>query len=174
MKKENKLKIISIVEGIIIIVLVVLLITSNTGKEKNSNTETKVNNTKANEYVGIYHTTNYNKNLDEVNITLNKDFTCSFSAYNSRPYKCNYEELEEDKIKIVFKGFSFEERLAGFFNRMGATKEECENRLKELQETQPGQGYDVYKNCKEYTEEHEATITTDGLLYENKLYYKIK
>ena len=76
-----------------------------------------------------------------------------------------------DKVKITFKAWAF---VGGFYNRRGTTKEECENILKELQEKQTGLGYEKYSTCEEYTEEREATLTNDGLLYQEKLYYKIK
>ena len=178
MKKEEKFKIVSILEGIIIIVLIVLLVSTTRANKRTIESKNNYDATEekepVNKFVGIYHATNYNKTYNEVNITLNKDYSCKFSVYDTSPYNCSYEVLDNDKVKITFKAWAFAESLAGFYNRRGTTKEECLNKLKELQEKLAGQGYEKYSTCKEYTEEHEATLTNGGLLYEEKLYYKIK
>ena len=179
MKKEDKFKVVSILEGVIIIILLVVLISTTKGSKTTLEPNSTNNNTKeeqepVNEFVGIYHATNYNKTYNEVNITLNKDYSCKFSVYDTSPYNCSYEVLDNDKVKITFRAWAFAESLGGFYNRRGTTKEECLNKLKELQEKLAGQGYENYKTCEEYTEEHEATLTNGGLLYEEKLYYKIK
>ena len=176
MKKEEKFKIVSILEGVIIIILLVVLISTTKGSKTTLEPNSTNNNTKeeqepVNEFVGIYHTTNYNKTYNEVNITLNKDYSCKFSVYDISPYNCNYEVLDNDKVKITFKAWAF---AGGFYYRKGTTKEECENVLKELQEKTNGLGYEEYSTCEEYTIEKEATLTNGGLLYEEKLYYKIK
>lgn len=188
----DKYKIISIIEGIIIIVLVALLVLnkpSTTSQTIKDNQDASDKSKENKDYIGIYHTNNYGyfngSTYTEVNITFNSDSTCDLSLYKADIYACNYEEISKDKLNLIISSYiavnnDYKDNKSGIDNnnfvlgwKLGNTKQLCESRLKERKEQSPN-AYTEYTECKKVEEKHEITLLNNGLLYENKQFTKIK
>lgn len=186
----DKYKIISIIEGLIIIVLVIMLVSNKTNNKSVSDVDKDINQEtteKTKDYVGIYHINNYGSfnggNYTEVNITLNDDNTCEFSIYKSDLYNCNYEDKGNDKIKIIFSTYVatgdaqeyndrvFSALVLGW--KLAPNKEGCEQILKDYKEKYPNR-YNDYTKCEKAQQDYDITLLNNGLLFENKQFTKIK
>ena len=184
----DKFKILSILEGLIIVVLVVLLIVSRTNTKSTSDKDTTINNnSKINkEYIGIYHINNYGYfrggNYTEVNITLNNDSTCNVSMFDNTLYNCNYEEISKDNLKISISTYiatgdsqKYDEVFSAFTLgwKLSKNKEGCEKILTERKQKYPNH-YDEYTRCEKAQQDYDITLLNNGLLFENKQFTKIK
>lgn len=186
----DKFKILSILEGIIIVVLVVLLINKNNTTEPTlsdktndkANTEIKQEQKETKNYIGIYHNSNYNNATKDVNIILYDNNTCEVSIYKNDVHKCDYKVIDKDNIQLIIStyiGFNDarkDKTLANSFVtgwKLAPTKEKCESILKDYKDKNPSQ-YEDYTECVKVEETHNITLLENGLLYEDRQFSKIK
>lgn len=186
----DKFKILSILEGIIIVVLVVLLINKNNTTEPTlsdktndkANTEIKQEQKETKNYIGIYHNSNYNNATKDVNIILYDNNTCEVSIYKNDVHKCDYKVIDKDNIQLIISsyiGFNNslkDSTLANNFAtgwKIAPNKEKCESILNDLKDKNP-KYYQDYTECKKVEQTQDIILLNNGLLYENKQFTKIK
>lgn len=176
----DKYKIISIIEGLIIIVLVVILVSNKINNKSVSDVNKTINQEqteKTKNYIGIYHTDNYNKTYSDVNFIINSDNTCSFTIFNDNLVNCTYKEDKQDKLILTFTGYTYSNKGDNYINSAslsnGATKEVCLDALKKAKEQTPT-WYEGIEDCHKITQDIELTFINNGVMYANKPFYKIK
>ena len=122
----------------------------------------------------------YNKTYNEVNITLNEDYTCEFSIYSNKTYNCNYEEIDKDKLNLIISSYvAYQQepkegdKVDLSLNwKLSNTQEGCESELKKYHEQ--SDAYNSYIGCTKASISTEITLLNNGLLYYNKQFTKIK
>ena len=184
---KDKFKLISVIEGFIIIALIVaLVVNGNSNKKELEDTRDKPNVSDATQkqksYTGIYHIYNYNKTYNEVNITINNDNTCQISIYKDDIYNCEYEETGEDKLNLIISSYiavEIPKNEGDLTNndftmgwKLSNNKQGCEDKLNEMQSK--SDAYNNYKGCQKATLTKEVILLNSGLLYENRQFNKIK
>lgn len=169
---------ICIIQTLIIIVLVILLVLPKEDKLKyKDNPKESKQEEKTKDYVGIYHTDNYNKTYSDVNFIINSDNTCSFTIYQDNLVNCTYKEEGQDKLILTFTGYAIGNKDDKVIDRVvlskGNTKEACLEVLNRAKENTPT-WYEGIDDCQKVTEDIELTFINGGVMYNNKPFYKIK
>ena len=143
----EKYKLLSLIELVMIVILLIVILLVVISKKIN--------------YYGIYHANQWSSVYSEANIVLNEDGSCTFNVMDK--YSCSYKKNGNNRIIFEYKSYGVN-GLA-----ISESLEKCNNSLFQFG--------DDYKNksCEEISKKVEATITKNGLLYdESKLFDKVE
>lgn len=163
MNKKAKI-IIGILSCIIVVLLLVIILLLN-NKKSGTETTTEKQEQENNKIVGLYHSTNYDK--QEATIQFNKDHTCKYP--HSKDI-CEWT-LSDDKITITLTNYNIvvdtESNNSIGIATIYYTLESCNKDIEQLSDEF------INPRCEAQTFKREATLLNDSILLNETRFYKI-
>lgn len=157
-------KIVYFLSVIIVLLLVIIIIQWLKINELSVNRQ-NVNSSEdeIKKYVGIYHTSYYghNNTLMEFSIKLQEDGTCEFHSTSN----CNWKLESKDLLSITTYTYEGYDKDGNHRASGSKTKEKCEEGMTSI---------NAIGECKKVDEKHNLDIVNSGLMYNDRIYNKIK